>query len=145
MFLVQKPLPRVLATFDAVWLLEDVQARIKNRIQLTTDDLGSYPPAVAQVFGIDVDYAQLVKVYRADAPATPERRYSPAICTGAMRNPVEGRPDEDHISTSYATEPEYAHGDEPLHSLDEHLLKEDRQSRSFARAIFSLLQLCAYP
>ncbi len=86
---------------DAVWLLEDVQARIKTRIQLTTDGLGSYPPAVAQVVGIDVDYAQLVKVYRADAPATPERRYSPAVCTGAMRNPVEGRPDDAHISTSY--------------------------------------------
>jgi IS1 family transposase len=86
---------------DAVWLLEDVQARIKTRIQLTTDGLGSYPPAVAQVFGIDVDYAQLVKIYRADGPATPERRYSPAICTGATRNPVEGRPDDAHISTSY--------------------------------------------
>jgi hypothetical protein len=31
---------------DAVWLLEDVQARIKSRIQLTTDGLGSYPPAL---------------------------------------------------------------------------------------------------
>ena len=36
---------------DAVWLLEGVQARIKSRIQLTTDGLGSHPPAVAQVFG----------------------------------------------------------------------------------------------
>jgi IS1 family transposase len=86
---------------DAVWLLEDVQARIKSRIQLTTDGLGSYPPAVAQVFGIDVDYAQLVKVYRADGPATPERRYSPAVCTGATKHTVEGRPNEDEISTSY--------------------------------------------
>jgi IS1 family transposase len=86
---------------DAVWLLEDVQARIKNRIQLTTDGLGSYPPAVAQVFGIDVDCAQLVKVYRADAPTLPERRYTPPVCTGAFRHPVEGRPDQDHISTSY--------------------------------------------
>ncbi len=87
--------------YDAIWLLEDVQAHTKSRIQLTTDGLGSYPPAVAQVFGIDVDYAQLVKVYRADGPVTPERRYSPAICLGANKNAVEGRPDEDHISTSY--------------------------------------------
>jgi IS1 family transposase len=86
---------------DATWLLEDVQARIKSRIQLTTDGLGAYPPAVAQVFGIDVDFAQLVKVYRADAATSPERRYSPPVCTGAFRHPVEGRPDEDHISTSY--------------------------------------------
>jgi IS1 family transposase len=86
---------------DAVWLLEDVQARIKSRIQLTTDGLGSYPPAVAQVFGIDVDYAQLVKIYRGDAASSPERRYSPAVCTGATRQTVEGRPDDSHISTSY--------------------------------------------
>lgn len=86
---------------DAVWLLEDVQARIKSRIQLTPDGLGSYPPAVAQVFGIDVDYAQLVKVYRAEGGTSPERRYSPPVCIGAMRHPVEGRPDEDNISTSY--------------------------------------------
>ena len=84
---------------DAVWLLEDVQARIRSR--LTTDGLGSYPPAAAQVFGIDVDYAQLVKVYRADAPTSPERRYCPPVGTAAFRHPAEGRPDEDHISTSY--------------------------------------------
>jgi hypothetical protein len=26
---------------------------------------------------------------------------NPAVCTGAMRNPVKGRPDDAHISTSY--------------------------------------------
>jgi IS1 family transposase len=86
---------------DAVWLLEDVQARIKSRIQLTTDGLGSYPPAVAQVFGIDVDFAQLVKTYSADAPTTPERRYSPPVGTAAKRQVIEGRPDENAISTSH--------------------------------------------
>jgi len=86
---------------DAVWLLEDVQARIKSRIQLTTDGLGSYPPAVAQVFGIDVDYAQLVKQYGSESISSPERRYSPAVCLGAVKTPVEGRPDKAHISTSY--------------------------------------------
>lgn len=86
---------------DATWLLEDVQARIRNRIQLTTDGLGSYPPAVAQVFGIDVDYAQLVKVYRSEGGTSPERRYSPPVCIGALRHPIEGRPDDANISTSY--------------------------------------------
>jgi IS1 family transposase len=84
---------------DAVWLLEDVQARIKNRIQLTTDGLGSYPPAVAQVFGLDIDFAQLVKVYRTEHGVSPERR--PPVCVGSLRLAVEGRPSEDHISTSY--------------------------------------------
>jgi IS1 family transposase len=86
---------------DAVWLLEDVQARIKNRIQLTTDGLGSYPSAVAQVFGIGIDFAQLVKIYRAEHGASPERRYSPPVCVGTVRLAIEGRPNEDQISTSY--------------------------------------------
>ncbi len=85
----------------ATWLLEDVQARIKNRVQLTTDGHAAYVPAVAQVFGIDVDFAQLVKLYGNEAALSPERRYSPAICLGARKNAVEGRPDPDHISTSY--------------------------------------------
>jgi IS1 family transposase len=85
----------------ATWLLEDVQARIKSRIQLTTDGHGAYLPAVAQVFGIDVDFAQLVKLYGVEAPTTPERRYGPAACLGAVKTPIEGRPDPDHISTSY--------------------------------------------
>ena len=85
----------------ATWLLEDVQARIRSRIQLTTDGHGAYLPAVAQVFGIDVDFAQLVKLYGVEAPTTPERRYGPAACLGIVKMPIEGQPDPDHISTSY--------------------------------------------
>jgi hypothetical protein len=28
-------------------------------------------------------------------------RYSPAICTGAIKTPIEGKPDPKHISTSF--------------------------------------------
>ena len=30
-----------------------------------------------------------------------QRRYSPAVCTGATKKPVTGDPDDAHISTSY--------------------------------------------
>ena len=41
---------------------------------------------------------QLVKQY---GPAVEEqRRYSPAVCTGATKKPISGRPDLDSISTS---------------------------------------------
>jgi len=86
---------------DATFLLEDVQARIKNRVQLTTDGHNAYPAAVAEVFGIDVDYAQLIKLYSAEKGSSPERRYSPANCCGAIKSTVEGKPDKAHISTSY--------------------------------------------
>src|SRR5260370_32730106 len=30
------------------------------------------------------------------------KRYSPAVCIGAHKNPIEGKPDPKYISTSYA-------------------------------------------
>jgi len=50
-------------------------------------------------FGCDVDYAQLVKMY--GPTITAPGRYSPAECTGIRKRTVEGRPDADHVSTSY--------------------------------------------
>jgi hypothetical protein len=82
-------------------LLEDVRNRVTERMQLTTDGHGAYLSAVEGVFGRDIDYAQLVKIYGEEAGKSPEKRYSPAICTGAIRTPIEGRPDDAHISTSH--------------------------------------------
>jgi IS1 family transposase len=79
--------------------MEDVAGRLANRVQLTTDGLKAYLDAVDGAFGADVDYAQLVKMY-GEAP-TPPGRYSPGICTGIQKHRVEGRPDPNHVSTSY--------------------------------------------
>ena len=45
------------------------------------------------------DYAKLIKLY-GDSPY-PAGRYSPAECTGIKKTRIEGRPDKDHVSTSY--------------------------------------------
>ncbi len=79
--------------------MQDVVARLANRVQLTTDGLRAYLDAVEGAFGADVDYAQLVKLY-GDTPG-PAGRYSPAVCTGAIKTRVEGSPDKAHVSTSY--------------------------------------------
>ena len=81
--------------------LEDVAARLSNRVQLTSDGHRSYLEAVPKAFE-HVDFAQFVKQY-GDAPSNsaPERRYSPAVCKGAIKTPVTGNPDPAHISTSY--------------------------------------------
>ena len=79
--------------------MEDVAARLSNRVQLTTDGLKAYLDAVEDTFGADIDYAQLVKLY-GDAPG-PAGRYSPAACTGAVKNQITGNPAEKHVSTSY--------------------------------------------
>jgi hypothetical protein len=44
--------------------------------------------------------AQLVKLYGESPEA--EKRYSPAVCIGAHKNPIEGNPDPKYISTSFA-------------------------------------------
>lgn len=79
--------------------MQDVAARLANRVQLTTDGHRAYLEAVEGAFGADVDYAQLVKLY-GDAPG-PAGRYSPAACTGIKKYRVEGNPDKKHVSTSY--------------------------------------------
>jgi hypothetical protein len=69
-------------------------------VQLTTDGHKSYLEAVEDAFGIDVDYAQLVKIYGENTKEE-QRRYSPAVCLGTERKVIQGKPDQDHISTSY--------------------------------------------
>src|SRR5882724_2515984 len=48
---------------------------------------------------MDVDYAQLQKIY--GAPSENETRYSPAVCIGCDMKIVSGNPDPNHVSTSY--------------------------------------------
>ena len=79
--------------------MRDVADRIKGRVQLTTDRHRAYLNAVEDTFGIDVDYAQLQKNY--GASNEPERRYSPAQCIGCDMKVVSGRPDPEHVSTSF--------------------------------------------
>jgi hypothetical protein len=76
------------------------RARLANRVQLTTDGHKPYLEAVEGAFGGDVDYAVLQKLY-GTALVAARGRYSPAICIGAKRELVEGKPDPKHVSTSY--------------------------------------------
>src|SRR6185312_11229805 len=59
------------ATADA--FVADVASRMANRVQISTDGLRAYVDAIEKSFGSDVDYAQIVKVYKNDMV---ERRYS---------------------------------------------------------------------
>ena len=80
--------------------MDDVASRLATRVQLTTDGHKAYLDAVEGAFGADVDFAQLVKVYGA-SPDSAKGRYSPAECTGIRKRSVEGKPDKDHVSTSF--------------------------------------------
>ena len=84
---------------SAMILMDDLRARLANRVQLTTDGHRAYLEAVEGAFGADVDYAQLVKLY--GPTITAPGRYSPAECTGIKKIRREGHPDIAHVSTSY--------------------------------------------
>jgi IS1 family transposase len=84
----------------AKWFIDDVAKRLANRVQLTSDGHKAYLEAVEGAFGSDTDYAQLVKIYGASFESS-KGRYSPAECTGAVKTPIEGKPDPKHISTSF--------------------------------------------
>jgi IS1 family transposase len=88
---------------DAGWameFMEDCASRIRGRVQVTTDAHKPYLKAVEGAFGIEVDYAQLHKIY--GAPSDEEqRRYSPAQCIGCEMKTVLGFPDPEHVSTSF--------------------------------------------
>ena len=84
----------------AIIFMDDLKSRLANRVQLTSDGHKAYLEAVEGAFGADVDYAQLVKLYGESPDA--EKRYSPAVCIGAHKNPIEGNPDPKYISTSFA-------------------------------------------
>lgn len=87
---------------DCYTFLADLKGRLKNpRIQLTKDGLGAYSTVADALWVDNIDFAQMIKQYGGSASDTPERKYSPAVCTGIDIRVRTGDPDPDHISTSY--------------------------------------------
>lgn len=80
--------------------MDDLASRLATRVQLTSDGHRAYLDAVESAFGLDVDYAQIVKTY-GTSPESKSGKYSPAICTGARKVHVTGTPEWKHVSTSY--------------------------------------------
>ena len=70
---------------SAVELFRDLRRRRAGRAQITTDGLAAYLDAVPYVFGEDVDFAAVVKLY-----GDPEHAVH-----------VVGRPDPEHINTCF--------------------------------------------
>lgn len=87
---------------DARIFLRDLEARLVNRIQLTTDGHRAYITAVEEAFErTGVDYAMLDKIYGTATGRSAEARYSPTPCIGTRRLVRQGNPDPAHVSTSY--------------------------------------------
>lgn len=79
--------------------MEDVASRIASRIQITTDGHKAYAEAVKGAFGMDCDFAMLIKLYGNELH---DRRYSGGgECIGTRTAVLSGEPDPAHISTSF--------------------------------------------
>ena len=95
---------------SAVLLMEDLASRLAGRVQLTTDGLSFYLPAVEYAFGADVDFAQLVKSFgrsgrgepTPEEELNPEHRYSPPRTFSIQKTEIQGNPAVEDIGTSYA-------------------------------------------
>src|SRR5947207_743117 len=79
--------------------IQDLRARLANRVQLTTDGHRPYLEAVQDTFGEEIDFVMLQKIY-GKAEDGPETRYSPAVCMGTRKTVISGNPDHSHVSTS---------------------------------------------
>lgn len=87
--------------YYAKLFIDDLASRINNRIQLTTDGHKAYLEAIENAFTSDIDYAILIKLYGNAPELQDQRRYSPAEWSGISTKVISGKPDTDHISTSY--------------------------------------------
>jgi transposase-like protein/IS1 family transposase len=85
---------------DTRAFLSDLYPRISGRVQITTDGLHHYTAGVPDAFGLDADFAQLVKLFGDWQIDTPESRYSPPRIAEVISKVRSGYPDPDHISTS---------------------------------------------
>jgi len=84
---------------NAWYFVQDLQTRLANRIQLTSDGFRPYKDAVDDAFGVDVDYAMLVKMYSDSGQA--DTRYSPGEIVDSRPIPITGNPKLHLISTSH--------------------------------------------
>ena len=84
---------------SAYTFMHDLADRLTRRVQMTTDGYRIYLEAVESAFYTGIDYAMLHKIYGSTQET--ETRYSPAQCLGCDVKVISGRPDPEHVSTSY--------------------------------------------
>ncbi len=106
----------------------DCASRIKGRVQVSTDGHRAYLEAVEGAFGMDCDYAMLIKVY--GLPEEEEaRRYSRMQCTGCEVKVISGDP----ASKAYQHELhrtlqfKYQNDQSPLYAIDKRVFKKVSQ------------------
>jgi transposase-like protein/IS1 family transposase len=78
--------------------IEGLRHATRGEFQITTDGFVPYVSAITTTLSDRCDFAQLIKVYRANSEG--EARYSPAEVASVEAVPVMGRPDPERMCTS---------------------------------------------
>lgn len=85
---------------SAYKFMRNLERRLVNRVQLSTDGHHAYLVAVKAAFlARAIDYGMLVKIY---GDASGEGKYSPNALTGTKKETILGIPNEAAICTSHA-------------------------------------------
>jgi transposase-like protein/IS1 family transposase len=87
---------------DALEFVEKLRRATRPaRFQLSSDGFTPYPGAVSEVFGPNIDFGQVVKVFGPTAEQGTAGRYSPGQVISVEKWATIGRPDEERICTSH--------------------------------------------
>jgi hypothetical protein len=110
--------------YDSRCFMLDLAARLKNRIQLSSDGLATYREAVDRAFGAEVDYGQIVKIFTALPDPNPTRGVTGHIVE-VRREVVSGNPRD--ISTSLI--------EKQNHTARMHIRRISRATNAFSKKL----------
>ncbi len=119
----------------------------EGRFQMTTDGFHFYERGVEDVFAGTCDFAQLIKLYGDYGQHDAAAKYSPGRIMEVISRIRDGRPDPEHISTSYVerVQLEFAYAPSEIYEIDECFFKEAGQPESCGLPVVCVLQLLPRP